>query len=76
MPMSNNIIDELDESLWFIYLFARGRARFKLGDINSSRREFQNHEIQTRAYSGTLQEGNTIMEGFIILIGAPSVMRE
>ena len=34
--------------------------------INSSHRKFQNHEIQS----------NTIMEGFIILIGASPMMRE
>ena len=34
--------------------------------INSSRRKFQNHQIQL----------DTIMEGFIILIGASPMMRE
>ena len=40
-----------------------------LGDStknNSSRRKFQNHEIQSRALFWHLARGNTITEGFII----------
>ena len=47
---SSEILETLEESMKY----------------NSSRRKFQNHEIQS----------NTIMEGFIILIGASPMMRE